>query len=68
MTLQNVVARQFVDRIQAWIAEAEREAVEHLGRNQNRLDCLAEGLLQAETLHRPAILALLAMGTASDKK
>jgi ATP-dependent Zn protease len=68
LTLQNVVARQFVDRIQAWIAEAEREAVEHLGRNQNRLDCLAEGLLQAETLHRPAILALLAMGTASDKK
>lgn len=62
--LQNVVARQFVDRIQAWIMEAELEAMEHLARNRGRLNSLAERLLKAETLHRPTILEVLATKTS----
>lgn len=58
-SLQALLGSRIAERIQEWIREAEMSAREHLGRNRERLERLAEGLLRSETLHRPAILAIL---------
>jgi cell division protease FtsH len=57
--LQVVLGPRVAERVQAWIQEAEDTARRHLELHRGRLERLAEGVLAAETLHRPDILALL---------
>ncbi len=61
--LQVVLGPRIAERVQAWIQEAEDTARRHLELHRGRLERLAEGVLAAETLHRPDILTLLARGT-----
>lgn len=58
--LQVVLSPRVAERVQAWIREAEDTARRHLELHRGRLERLAEGVLAAETLHRPDILKLLA--------
>ena len=57
--IQHHLGHRVAERIQAWILEAEACARGHLEQNRDRLERLAERLLQAETLHLPDILAIL---------
>ena len=58
--LQVVLGPRVAERVQAWIQEAEDTARQHLELHWGRLERLAEGVLAAETLHRPEILKHLA--------
>lgn len=62
--LQVVLSPRVAEPVQAWIREAEDTARRHLELHRGRLERLAEGVLQAETLHRPEILKLLASDDA----
>ena len=62
-SIQNLLGHRVAERIEVWILEAEMCARHHLEKNCDRLERLAEGLLRAETLHRPEILTLLGTPT-----
>ncbi|MDE3032681.1 MAG: AAA family ATPase [Acidobacteriota bacterium] len=62
--LQVVLGPRIAERVQAWIQDAEDTARQHLELHWGRVARLAEGVLRAETLHRPDILKLLATDEA----
>lgn len=59
MALQSVMAPQILGRIAVWLEAAEARATTDLESHASTLHCLAERLLQAETIHRPELLAIL---------
>lgn len=59
LTLQSSMASQILGQIAQWLEAAETRATAELTLHASTLNCLAERLLQAETIHRPELLAIL---------
>jgi len=59
LTLQSSMASQILGQIAQWLEAAETRATVELTLQASTLHCLAERLLQAETIHRPELLAIL---------
>jgi cell division protease FtsH len=59
LTLQSSMASQILGQIAQWLEAAETRATVELTLHASTLHCLAERLLQAETIHRPELLAIL---------
>ncbi|MDP2874619.1 MAG: AAA family ATPase [Holophaga sp.] len=59
ISLQHELSSQFLGRIQHWIQAAEALARVELTRHREQLKALALRLAEAETLHRPDLIAIL---------
>ncbi len=59
ISLQHELSSQFLARIQHWIQAAEASANVELTRHREQLEALALRLAEAETLHRPDLIAIL---------
>ncbi len=66
ISLQHELSSQFLARIQHWIQAAEALAKVELTRHREQLETLALRLAEAETLHRPDLLAMLGTPEASN--
>jgi len=65
ISLQHELSPQFLARIQHWIQTGEGVAKVELTRHREQLEVLALRLAEAETLHRPDLLAMLGTPEAS---
>ncbi len=65
ISLQHELSSQFLARIQQWIQAAEARANVELTRHREQLEALALRLAEAETLHRPDLIAMLGAPEAS---
>ena len=59
LSLQSIMAPQILAKITQWLQAAEARATAELTLHQSALLQLTDRLLQAETLHRPELLAIL---------
>jgi cell division protease FtsH len=59
LSLQSIMAPKVLGKITKWLEAAEARATAELTLHQSALLQLTERLLQAETLHRPELLAIL---------
>ncbi len=59
ISLQHELSTQFLARIQHWIQQGETRAKQELTCHREQLDALALRLSEAETLHRPDLIAML---------